>query len=102
MFLKLMLILPINSFLTHDIVFFFQLLPPSIRGVVMGLSARCVGSKIHPHASDFPDRLLSGALCIVFDSESVGFVGALARVFRRVSFAINMVGKLVGLDSIQL
>ena len=54
----------------------------------MGLSARCVGSKIHPTPATLPDRLLSGALCIVFDSESVGFAGALARVFRRVSLAI--------------
>jgi hypothetical protein len=58
------------------------LLPPSIRGVALGLSARCVGSPIE----DFEgERHLSGALCIVFDSESLGFAGALARVFKRVA-----------------
>ena len=33
---------------------------------------------------DPPNNLLCCALCIVFDSESVGFAGALARVFERV------------------
>jgi hypothetical protein len=61
------------------------LLPPTIRGVVLGLSARCVGSVIDPPPPDLPNKLLCGALCIVFDSESIGFAGALARVFERVA-----------------
>ena len=51
----------------------------------MGLSARCVGSVIDPPPPDLPHKLLCGALCIVFDSESIGFAGALARVFERMS-----------------
>ena len=50
----------------------------------MGLSARCAGSKIEPPPPRLQDKLLCGALCIVFDSESIGFAGALARVFQRV------------------
>ena len=51
----------------------------------MGMAARCDGSKIsvRPHM-ELPETVLCGALCIVFDSESIGFAGALARVFKRV------------------
>ena len=60
-----------------------QLLPPTIRGVVLGLSARCFGIK-KPDSGANPPLILCGALCIVFDTESIGFAGALARVFKRV------------------
>ena len=49
---------------------------------MLGLSARCVGS--HPPPPHPTNKLLCGALCFVFDSESIGFAGALARVFERV------------------
>ena len=50
----------------------------------MGMSAFCVGSKIRKPAGYDPNKVLCGALCMVFDSESIGFAGALARVFQRV------------------
>ena len=55
----------------------------------MGLSARCVGSVIDPPPPDLQEKLLCGALCIVFDSESIGFAGALARVFARVCYRVR-------------
>ena len=65
-----------------------QLLPPTIRGAVLGLSARCIGSKIEPPPPRLQEKLLCGALCFVFDSESIGFAGALARVFQRVGVTL--------------
>ena len=66
------------------------ILPPTICGVVLGLSARCVGSVIDPPPPDLQEKLLCGALCIVFDSESIGFAGALARVFERVYIYVGV------------
>ena len=54
----------------------------------MGLAARCVGSVIYPPLPDLQEKLLCGALCFVFDSESIGFAGALARVFERVCLCV--------------
>ncbi|CAI7989929.1 hypothetical protein GBAR_LOCUS368, partial [Geodia barretti] len=63
-------------------------LPSTIMGVVRGMAARCVGSKISVtpeiYVPETPETVLCGALCLVFDSESIGFAGALARVFKRV------------------
>lgn len=59
---------------------FLQELPKTLRGVVLGLAAYCPGSKYMKK----PPTVLSGALCIVFDTEALGIAGALARVFKRV------------------
>ena len=65
-----------------------QSVPGNVRGVVLGLAARCLGSIEHKNEDDpsiVEGRSLSGALCVCFDSESLGFAGALSQVFRRVS-----------------
>ena len=69
---------------------------------MLGLSARCVGS--HPPPPHPTNKLLCGALCFVFDSESIGFAGALARVFERVwACQINILCTFVfGVFSIEL
>ena len=46
--------------------------------------AACVHGSIEHECSADDGRNLSGALCISFDSESLGQAGALARVFTRV------------------
>ena len=61
-----------------------QSLPHSVRGVVLGFAARVLGS-VERREQDRVVRSLAGALCVGFDSESLGFAGALARVFTRVS-----------------
>ena len=67
----------------------FQLLPRTIRGVVLGFSALCMTDQVDPPRNT-STKPLCGALCIVFDSESVGFAGALAMVFKRVSVCVHM------------
>ena len=64
---------------------FIQFLPSSIRGVVLGFAARAVGSIENDCSSDDESQSLSGALCVVFNCESLGLAGALARMFTRVS-----------------
>ena len=49
-----------------------------------------MASQVHPPRDNptMSTKPLCGALCIVFDSESVGFAGALARVFKRLSVCV--------------
>lgn len=61
-----------------------QVLPDSIRGVVLGLASRVVksvGNKFGPESEDEN----FGALCVMFGSPSFGFPYAIGRLFSRVS-----------------